>query len=65
MPGCKRTCSLTARRRSATTEARSRPRTSTYTQPEGRAFSLLSIGGPSLTLTLATVPRVIWLPSGV
>ncbi|MNP72316.1 hypothetical protein D3C76_1688440 [compost metagenome] len=65
MPGCSLTCSPTTWRRSATTEAISRPRTSIYTQPEGLAFSLLSMGGPSLTLIFATVPRVIWFPSGV
>jgi len=33
---------------SSTAERNSRPRISTYTQPDSRAFSLRSIGGPSL-----------------
>jgi len=36
-----------------------------YTHPEGRAFSLLSIGGPSFNLICATAPKVICCPEGV
>ena len=65
MPGASITWAVTARRSSFATEARSRSRTSTKTQPEGRAFSLLSIGGPSARLTLAMLPSAICCPPGV
>src|SRR5258706_268423 len=47
---------------SRTAERKSRPRTSTYTHPESRAFSLLIIGGPSTTRTFATSCRTICAP---
>jgi hypothetical protein len=41
---------------SCTAERKSRPRMSTYTQPDSRAFSLRSIGGPSVMRMSARSP---------
>ena len=65
MPGPSVTSREITSRRSGTTDARSRSRTSTYTQLLGRAFSLFSIGGPSLTWMVATMPSVICAPDAV
>src|SRR6185503_17302647 len=47
---------------SATADCRSRPRRSTYTHPDSRAFSLRSIGGPLVIFRSATVSSVICAP---
>jgi hypothetical protein len=50
---------------SCTADLRSRPRISTYTQPDNRAFSLRSIGGPSVTRTSATSDNTRRCPRSV